>query len=113
MESFNEHDIVKFITGTHYVYGLINPLNNKLFYIGKGYKLRLFDHKKQFNYKTTIVNNKHLLNTIKQILKANLSVRYVIFFNSENQNLTYYKEIEFIKKVKIILIIKNCLKKYV
>jgi hypothetical protein len=54
----------------YYVYKLINPLTNKIFYVGKGSGDRAYSHQK---FKDTN-NNKHKDATIRQILDAGIDV---------------------------------------
>jgi hypothetical protein len=67
-----------------YVYVLINPIDNKIFYIGKGQGNRVFAHQnsaiKKLNSDENIDNLK--INTIKNIIKQNKQViSYIIRYN--------------------------------
>lgn len=80
MNNFSEKSIIAL--GDYYVYGLIDPRTNKVFYIGKGSKNRVFEHEMES------LNNpdseKLKLKTIDEIKKAGFEVEKIII----NSNLT-------------------------
>ena len=61
----------------YYVYALINPINNKPFYIGKGKENRVFSHKEEvingFNLKESLKKEE-----IKLILNNGLEIKHII-----------------------------------
>ena len=58
-----------------YVYCLVDPRDNKIFYVGKGQGNRVFQH--AINALDESADSLKL-NTIRDIIKANLSVKYYI-----------------------------------
>ena len=78
-----------------YVYELIDPNTNKVFYVGKGYKKRCYIHKSLSIRKKHY--NKHLENKILLILNDNKEIITNIVFESEDEDITYLKEEELIK----------------
>jgi hypothetical protein len=61
----------------YYVYLLINPLNKKIFYIGKGKGDRVNNHQKEVE--KNIINNGKKFEYIKEILSTGEDLQYHIF----------------------------------
>lgn len=80
MDKFSEKSLIAL--GNFYVYGLIDPRNNQLFYIGKGKDNRVFEHEKESI--NSIDSDKLKLKTILEIKNAGLEVKKIII----NSNLT-------------------------
>ena len=74
MEKFSEKSLLSL--GDHYVYGLIDPRNRKIFYIGMGTGNRVFDHEKESRNSPN--SDKLKLKTIAEIKDAGLNVKKVI-----------------------------------
>lgn len=80
MEKFSEKSLLAL--GDYYVYGLVDPRNNNLFYIGKGKGNRVFEHELE---SILSPNSSRLkLKTIADIKAAGLDVVKIII----NSNLT-------------------------
>lgn len=77
----------------YYVYLLINPLNNKIFYVGKGKGNRVFDHVK-ITPLTWLENDK--LDIIREIIDKGEKVRYYILRHGMTENEAYLVESAFI-----------------
>jgi hypothetical protein len=75
-----------------YVYVLIDPITDKVFYVGKGTGNRLREHKKEAVNKKHY--NKHLENTILKILSTGNDLKYDKIFSTDIEEEAFIKEIE-------------------
>ena len=87
-----------------YVYELINPLTNKVFYVGKGtainekFRYRLAEHIKDAkNARLNQSNHSHKTYTILKILDANEKPTMNVLFETNNEQEALDIEIELIK----------------
>lgn len=82
----------------HYVYVLINPINQQPFYIGKGSYLYVNTFKRiKQHLRLEDKVNKHKYSIIKNILENSLTVEYNILFDSDSETEVLKKECELIK----------------
>lgn len=80
-----------------YVYELIDPRNNKVFYVGKGTKGRMYEHV-LFVKKGKVTNkNTKLTNKIKKILNLGFEIIYKKVFESSLEEICFKREIEIIE----------------
>ena len=80
MEYFSEKSLLSL--GDYYVYGLIDPRTNQIFYIGKGTGNRVFEHERESI--NSLNSDKLKLKTISEIKARGLGVKKIII----NSNLT-------------------------
>ena len=80
MDRFSEKSLLSL--GDYYVYGLVDPRNKQIFYIGKGTKNRVLEHEKESLGSPD--SEKLKLRTISEIKNAGLEVEKIII----NSNLT-------------------------
>jgi len=78
----------------YYVYQLIDPRDNSVFYVGKGCKRRMYRHVDEVQRgRSPNRSNRKLANKIKKILSNALIVKYKKIFITENEQKAYDKEI--------------------
>jgi hypothetical protein len=81
----------------YYVYHLINPETDAIFYIGKGTKNRMYIHEKRAKRGVKSNNNTALFDSICDILNKNLNIKYLKAFETDNEKEAYdfeFKEIQ-------------------
>lgn len=76
----------------YYVYALINPINDKPFYIGKGKDNRVFAHKEE-----VLSNNYNNINSLKvheivSILRSGLDIKHIIIRHGLTENESFLLE---------------------
>ena len=86
----------EFISNNYYCYILIDPSNNKPFYVGKGKGNRVFYHKY-----TSISTNKHKNNTITRIFSHHPYYVADIVFTTPSEEAAYIKEKQLIDTIGI------------
>lgn len=96
-----DHIKSKIFENKFYVYEIIDPTTNKVFYVGKGQKYRCFVHEYKTKNGKIPHNNLHLFNTIKKILTSNEKLIYNIVFTSNNEDDCYELEEKIIKEYGI------------
>lgn len=85
----------------YYVYFLISPLDNKVFYIGKGKGNRMRKHVHLAKKGKISNGNDYLFRKIKYILESYDDVIYKVVYKTNNEVESYEKEIELIENYGI------------
>ena len=96
-----EYDFKKSYGNLFYVYLLINPINNTIFYIGKGKNKRAEDHLKE--NKNGRISNAKKHNIINEILSHGLEPNILIFENNLNEQDAYFIERLLIEKLSYFI----------
>ena len=84
-----------------YVYNLIDPRDNSVFYIGKGKGNRMYKHEKYTLNNKLPNGNKSLFDKIKEIKMNNLDIIYKKVFETDDETLAYQFENKLINEVGI------------
>jgi len=80
-----------------YTYELIDPRNNKVFYVGKGKDKRMYSHYFAAKSGKDLINTK-LGNKLKKLIKENLKPIYKKVLETNNEQEAFNKEVELIAK---------------
>lgn len=101
MKSFSELTLQKLTQdGTYYVYGLIDPRDNTLFYIGKGSENRVFQHELESSMHPE--SEKKKLQIIKSIEDSGLSVKHIIIHAGLTESESFAAESALINLIKYL-----------
>jgi len=83
----------------YYVYGLIDPRDKKIKYIGKGSGNRMFDHFRKAKLNKADSNNFIKLSSLQEIIKEGyLDIAYCKLFETNDEFLAYTEEEKLIKE---------------
>jgi len=84
----------------YYVYLLLDPINNRPFYVGKGQNDRMYYHEKAVK-KDKIGGNKHLYFKIKKILNSGNNIQYKKILIDADEKTAYKLEKLTIKNIGV------------
>jgi hypothetical protein len=82
-----------------YVYVLIDPFTEKIFYVGKGQKYRMYNHYYNVKNKKIPNGNYRLYEKIKSIIVENKTIIYDKVFQTNDEDEAYHFEYDLIKKI--------------
>ncbi len=85
----------------YYVYCLVNPVTDKVFYVGKGKSNRLYEHEMKVKSNKMPNNNKHLFYTIKNILSSGNSITYRIVEDKLTEEVAFQLEKSLIERIGV------------
>lgn len=92
-----------------YVYELIDPRDQKVFYIGKGSFKRMYDHVNAVkNHKIPNSKNILLYNKINELLQLNIQPKYNKIFETDDENAAYEFEIQKIHSIGLTNLCNLC-----
>lgn len=83
----------------HYVYYLIDPFSNVVFYVGKGVGRRMYQHEILTKAGKKSNNNRHLFNKINKILRNGGSIIYKIVCDNMDASTACLREQEEIRHI--------------
>lgn len=98
MDKFSEKSLLAL--GEYYVYGLIDPRNHKIFYIGKGSGNRVFEHEKE--YIGSPNSEKLKLKTIAEIKSEGFEIEKIIINSNLSENEAFIAEASLINALNYI-----------
>lgn len=76
----------------YYVYGLVDPTTNVVFYVGKGKCNRMFSHVRAVKYGRIPNGNNHLFNKIQKLLINSIEPTYVLYGQSLTEDAAFSLE---------------------
>ncbi|MGV8131888.1 MAG: NUMOD3 domain-containing DNA-binding protein [Candidatus Pacearchaeota archaeon] len=83
---------------TYYIYGLVDPRDNVIKYIGKGCRDRMFKHVQAVKRNQCPDKNYTKFNALREILNEHDDIAYRKFFETSDENIAYEKEENLIKE---------------
>lgn len=98
MDRFSEKSLLAL--GDFYVYGLIDPRTDQIFYIGKGTGNRVFEHEKE--HMNSLNSDKLKLQTIAEIHSLGLDVKKIIINSNLTENEAFSAEAALINAFRYI-----------
>ncbi len=87
----------------YYIYGLADPRDNKIKYVGKGCGNRMFAHIPGVKNNHIYGNNYTKFNALKEILTTYEDIAYCKLFETDDELLAYEKEKEFIEAYNTLI----------